>query len=370
MPTTRKYIYVIDDEEIITQPIERLLTRALIKRKLNNDYQVIPSNNPVEALSELQKLKGDSSILALVVADMMMPQMNGLDFLAKVKADFPFAPRIMLTGYADKESAVTALNKLELFFYAEKPWDNNALVELCMRGLNKHRQDRIEDMFSLYVPLEVIEDYINKNNEAFLLGREVLATVMFMDIVDFTSRTEHINALEVVKLLNRFFSEMVTILHQHRGILDKYTGDGLMALFGVPNPTNNRGEDASNAIKAALDIEKRIRTLNEEDEFFKDNQIRVRIGIHSGKMVVGNIGSSKRVNYTAVSDTVNTASRIEDAARNIIGDECTCILISQETNDLTQEQLGNIVFCEKQNPVKLRGKSEAQTLYKVIATGL
>jgi len=145
----QKTIFIVDDEPMITGPLGRLIGRRLKKQNLDY-YQIETANDPIKALENIEKMKENGLELALVIADiMMMPEMNGLDFLAHVKEIFPEAPRIIITGYADKENAVKALNELDVFYYVEKPWNNELFMGLILQGLQKHRQGKIAAMFSL-----------------------------------------------------------------------------------------------------------------------------------------------------------------------------------------------------------------------------
>ncbi|MCP4356586.1 MAG: response regulator [Chloroflexi bacterium] len=363
MSNYQRMIYIVDDEEkLIIRPLRRL-ARPLLRRAEFDHYQLKTNSDPVEALAAIRQGKENGADLALVVSDHMMPQMLGPDFLKEVKELFPDAPRIILTGYADKENAIAALNELELFQYVEKPWDDDQFKQLLLQGLHKYRQNKMERMFSRYVPVNVIEEYIDRNDEAFLIGKTVEATVMFLDIVDFTRLTEKKDGPYVVGLLNEYLPKFVQIIHDNNGMLDKFTGDGLMALFGVPTSSGSVSTDAQNGVKAAIKMIEDVEDINFKTK--TETPLRIRIGLNTGKIVIGNIGSSDRVNYTAVSDTVNTAARIEDAARHFIHDDPACILISQSTYEQVKEALENELYFEPQLPTKLRGKKEKYTLYQI-----
>lgn len=358
---TKKEILIVDDENIITSPLRRIVQKTLGSNK--NKYDVVTANNPLQALDDLRRKDGLD--LSLVIADIMMPQMNGLDFLAEVKSLCPVAPRIVLTGYADKENAIRALNELDLFYYVEKPWDNDKFGLLVLNALDKYRQGKMEIMFRRYVPREVIEKFIDKSDAAILEGKRTEATILFLDIVDFTRITEKMDARVVVQLLNEHFTVMVDVIHRRRGILDKFTGDGLLALFGVPSSDSTPEEDAANGVLAALDMVKSISKLNAVREQSGLEPVRIRIGLDSGIVVAGNIGCANRVNYTVVGDTVNTAQRIEDAARYVIQDVAECVLISRNTYQRAKSVLQDSVLFEAQGPTALRGKEEKVHLYKV-----
>jgi adenylate cyclase len=366
--SNRKLILIVDDERIITNPLKRLINRTLKEKGRTKQYELLTANNPREALRDLQQQKESNMDLALVVSDIMMPEMNGLDFLSEVRQLYPVAPRIILTGYGDKANAIRALNELNLFYYVEKPWEDDGFKNLIINALDKYR---LETMFHKYVPNEVIGRFMDQGDEAILQGQILEATILFLDIIDFTKRTEKMDAPTTVRLLNEYFTVMVDVIHKRSGILDKFTGDGLMALFGVPTPMGKTpADDAQNAILAALEIVKCVAELNakleKEGEKSKIEPIRIRIGLNTGEVVAGNIGSKSRVNYTAIGDAVNTASRIENAARNFIDGDLGCILISEYTHKQVKDSLRKEVDFEKLEPVQLRGKEKAMTLYKVI----
>jgi adenylate cyclase len=363
----RKIILIVDDERIITNPLKRLINRALREKRQTKQYELSTANDPTEALGDLDQRKENNIDLALVISDIMMPQMNGLDFLSEVRQRYPVAPRIILTGYGDKENAIRALNELNLYHYVEKPWDDDDFRSLVINALEKYR---LETMFQRYVPNEVIKQFIDQGDEAILEGQILEATILFLDIIDFTQRAEKMDAPTTVRLLNEYFTVMVDVIHKRNGILDKFTGDGLMALFGVPKPTGKvLADDVQNAILAALEIVASVTALNaklKEEQGNSIEPIRIRIGLNTGEVVAGNIGSKSRVNYTAIGDAVNTASRIENAARNFIDGDLGCILISEYTHKQVKDSLRSEVNFEKLTPVQLKGKEKEMTLYKVI----
>jgi adenylate cyclase len=135
---------------------------------------------------------------------------------------------------------------------------------------------------------------------------------LFADIRGFTSISEHAPPEKIVGLLNRYFSAMTDIIFAHGGTLDKYLGDGLMALFGAPTTTP---EDAANALNAAVAMERRVLGINQELYAEGLPELGVGIGLHTGEVTVGYIGSERRSEYTAIGDTVNTASRLESNAQ-------------------------------------------------------
>jgi adenylate cyclase len=166
--------------------------------------------------------------------------------------------------------------------------------------------------YSRFMPEYVVKQLLDKPDSFRLGGINQTITVLFADIRGFTALSEKANPEKVVGLLNRFFSAMSDIIFEHGGTLDKYTGDGLMAIFGAPTATP---EDAKNALKTTIAMQRKLVRLNEELQAEGYNAVHIGIGLHTGEATVGYIGSDKRSEYTAIGDTVNLAARLEQNAK-------------------------------------------------------
>jgi adenylate cyclase len=164
--------------------------------------------------------------------------------------------------------------------------------------------------------------------------------------------SERENPERVVSLLNRYFSAMSEIIFAHGGTLDKYIGDGLMAIFGAPTATP---EDALNAVKAAVTMQKRLASLNQELLIDGFTPISVGIGLHTGEATIGYVGSNKRSEYTAIGDTVNLASRLES---NALGGQ---VLLS----DATAKACGGLLPLTQQQPITVKNRTQAVDLFEV-----
>ena len=215
-------------------------------------------------------------------------------------------------------------------------------------------ETRIKTNMSRYMNKELTERLLD-SGDAMLGGSVQDVTVMFTDICSFTGISEQIGARDTVGLLNAYFSEMVEHVLENDGILDKYIGDAIMAIFGTPFPGP---KDADNALRAAIGMLKNLRDLNERRAVYSQIPIDIRIGINSGEVVAGNIGSQRRMDYTVVGDGVNVASRLE-GANKYYG---TRLLISE----MTRERLQGEYLLRELGLIRVRGRKAPVPLYEVL----
>jgi len=214
----------------------------------------------------------------------------------------------------------------------------NAMVE----GLRE--RERIREAFGTYVDRDVAEHILREGTS--LAGEEVEVTMMFIDIRDFTGFAERSSAPEVVATLNRMFEAIVPLIHEHGGHVDKFVGDGLLAVFGAPR---RQADHADQALAAAREID---RAVHEE----LGDGLEIGIGLNSGTVVAGNVGGAGRLEFSVIGDAVNVAARVEAATRQT-GD---VILVAENVQDLLRD---GTVKLEARPSVPLKGKREAVMLY-------
>lgn len=254
--------------------------------------------------------------------------------------------------YADRLDPFATFSQEDLELISAVAAQTAVTVETVKAHRRLAREEVARANYSRFMPEYVVKQLLEKPDSFRLGGANQTITVMFADIRGFTAISESENPERVVSLLNRFFSAMSEIIFGFGGTLDKYTGDGLMALFGAPTATP---DDAANAVKAAIAMQKKLLTLNEELKIEGWSGIGVGIGLHTGVATVGYIGSDKRSEYTAIGDTVNLASRLESNAK---GGQ---ILISDATAKACAEQIS----LQSQEPIHVKNRLQSVTLFEV-----
>lgn len=220
-----------------------------------------------------------------------------------------------------------------------------------VRGLEE--RDRLRDTFGRYVTRQVAEHLMRGNVN--LGGELVPVTVLFSDIRSFTSISENMHPRALLDFLNEYFSGMVESVLQHHGVVDKFIGDAIMAVFGAPLP---EPDDPLNAVKAALAMRARLDLINEDFRKRGLPEIRTGIGLHSGQVVAGNMGHSERMEYTVIGDTVNLASRLESMTKELGCD----VILSEDLYRQVKDQ----VEAEPIRRIKVKGRDQEVMVYRLI----
>ena len=220
---------------------------------------------------------------------------------------------------------------------------------------------RIRNMFEGYVSDDVVNMLLGSGQRLDLGGQSMRITVLFSDIRNFTTITEKLSAHETVEFLNAYFDRVIEIIRAEGGRIDKFIGDAVMAEFGVPYPFTDH---AVRAVRAANAMR-----LNAEEfkhwmrQRFSDRSIpefSIGIGLHSGDAVVGNLGSKKRMEFTAIGDTVNVASRLESETKTL-----NCVIVASAE---TVREAGSEVRTGQHEMLSVKGRAQPVEVYEV--TGL
>ena len=215
-----------------------------------------------------------------------------------------------------------AIRSLDLDYL--EPLRRSRLREIDEAANSVNAMVRTLRVFAIYVPKQIVQRLIQRGVATSLASQAREVTVLFTDIVDFTGRTETLTAEQTAEFLNRHFELLTTRIEAEEGTVDKYMGDGLMAIW---NALDEQPDHAVRAARATLAIAAALR----QDNLDLPEPVRVRIGLHSGPVVVGNIGTASRMNYTVVGDTVNTAMRLQEVGKEILPDAEVAIFVSGAT---------------------------------------
>jgi adenylate cyclase len=225
---------------------------------------------------------------------------------------------------------------------------------LIVQAVKEQEEKRfVKGIFGRHATEEVVEDALRRGLK--LGGEERDVTILFCDIRNFTGLAEKLQPNEVVDLLNDYFAEMVGVISKNGGTLNKFIGDGILAIFGAPVSHSN---DAERAVRTALEMMGKLEEFNRRQAEKGGVELRIGVGINTGRVVVGNVGSIERMEYTAIGDAVNLASRLDELNKEL----GTSVLISHDT----YQQIKGIIHTRELQPVKVKGKEERVRVYEVI----
>ena len=344
-------ILVVDDET----DLELLIKQKFRRQIRENQYEFVFAKNGVEALFALQ----NQPDIDMVLTDINMPEMDGLTLLIKLGELSPLIKAVIVSAYGDMDNIRTAMNR-GAYDFLTKPINFEDL-ELTMIKTIKHVAQLREtlqaikenNILRMYVDEAVLNFMSRKEFESTLMVNEIVeATVVFIDICDFTGMSEREPADTVVQLLNGYFDAIVKEIIAQGGYVDKFIGDAIMAVF--------RGDfHLDRAIESSLAARARIRAIHESPlPGLPDFQPQVSIGINSGEMISGNIGSAtlRRLDYTVIGDTVNLAQRLQSSAK------AGQIIITE----LAYKQVKESFRCERIGEVSLKNKTKPVVLFEVV----
>jgi adenylate cyclase len=221
--------------------------------------------------------------------------------------------------------------------------------------LIREEKKKLRKYFSLYVAKEVVDELLAHPEKLKLGGETKNLTILFSDIRGFTSVSEKMDAQSLVGLLNKYLTALAQIVLENRGVVDKFIGDAIMAFWGAPLPLENH---AKLAVRAALLMSHRLRECNEEWKKLNYPEIKIGIGLNTGDVVVGNIGSSDRFDYTVIGDNVNLASRLEGLTK-FYG---AGIIISE----MTAAEVKDEFVLRQIDCVAVKGKMQGVKIYEVL----
>jgi class 3 adenylate cyclase/CheY-like chemotaxis protein len=308
----------------------------------------------------------------LMLLDVMMPGLSGLDVLKILRQQHAASdlPVIMATARDASADVVEAL-KLGANDYVTKPLDFPVVMARVQAQLALKRQkDEIERLaedlevrnrfirntFGRYLSEEVVEGLLESPEGLRLGGESRRVTMLMSDLRGFTAVSERLGPEQVVRMLNIYLGAMAEIIMHYQGTIDEFVGDAILALFGAPI---SRDDDARRGVACAVAMQRAMETVNQELESEGLPRIEMGVAVHTGHVVVGNIGSSKRTKYGIVGPPVNLTGRIESYT---VGGQ---ILVSEAT----LEEAGSIVTVGQPIRVQAKGSAEPITVYDLVGIG-
>ncbi len=350
-------LFVSDEEQALNR----------FRQSLVSSYNLFTASSIREAHQLL--LEYDMHV---VLVKHKMPGMSGLQFCESISHDFPNLNNIILNSSDETDSLERAHKSGKIFRFIQAPFSHSELRMAIDNALNLHKtefekrqlsdqiseyeknQEDILELFKRYVPGEVVSQALNTDKEDIMKpGESRVVSVLFADMRNFTKLTSQLPPSEVVAFLNDYWDVVSTSIKENKGSVNKYIGDGLLAVFGAPVSYIDNHE---NAIRAALDMVDSLDKINQKYADKLGAEIEIGIGINSGEVIVGNVGTNDFMEYTVIGNTVNIASRLEGLSKekpnSIIISEHTYELINHafQTSELTEITLPKsqktIRYCE------------------------
>jgi class 3 adenylate cyclase len=304
-------LLVVDDNE---------LNRDMLSRRLGSrGFKVAVAEDGARALAMVELQDFD-----LVLLDVMMPGLSGIDVLKRLRERWPESdlPVVMATARDGTEDVVEAL-RLGANDYVTKPLDFAVVLARVETQLSLRRQKQeikrlaenlelrnrfIQTLFGRYISDEVVADLLASPEGTRIGGEQRRVTLLMSDLRGFTPLTEGLEPQQVLRLLNSYLGTMADVVLAHQGTVDEFVGDAILAIFGAPIA---RADDARRAVACAVAMQAALAELNRTNEPLGLPRLEMGVAVHTGDVIVGNIGSERRTKYGVVGSAVNHAGRIE-----------------------------------------------------------
>jgi adenylate cyclase len=296
----------------------------------------------------------------LIILDVNMPGMSGFEVCQHLRENPNTAqiPVLMLTALVDVDNRVRGLG-LGADDYLTKPFSPRELIARINARLRAKShtdqlhatQIQIRQTFERFVPAKIVEQLLQHPEQVKLGGQLKEITIMFADLESFSSVSEYAEPEALLEVLNRYQGLVVHHILEEEGTIDKFTGDGVMALFNTPLPQD---QHALHAVRAAVKVQRALPQFHQSlDPVFR---LKVNFGVNTGQAVVGNVGTAELMSYTAIGDSVNLSSRLEDMSN---GGQ---ILVSEST----YRQIEPYVVAECLGPKTVKGRATEVVVYQIV----
>jgi len=348
---SKEIILIIDDDEIQREILSKYFSTL--------GYAIETSEYGNQGIQKAIQL-----VPEVILLDIYLPDISGMDVLEEIRNHEELEACVIVMMSSDTSEDTTLLSYIKQaddFVY--KPI-RTAELAIKLRKLLDRKRYR-ESMHAMnekllaekaalahYFPDDVVSRIMASGDKHNLSGENLVATILFFDIRNFTSISEKLKPDLVADLLNLIFTDVMDLILSHDGSINKLIGDAILATFGCPFNTPN---DVQNAVKCALAITNTINFFNKVKPKYLDRELKVGIGIATGEVFAGNIGSYRRMEYTVIGDVVNTASRLQSLTKKVDAD----IIIDGKTRD----KAGKSIKVRHVKVKNIRGKSESVRLY-------
>ncbi len=400
---SKPVLMCVDDEEMIL-----LSLKDQLRHHFSKDFMIEIIESGDEALELAKDLISSSVEIPVIICDQIMPGMKGNELLRHLHTLTPKTFSVLLTGQADAGAVGDAVNHANLYRYIPKPWEETDLVLTIKEAIRSFYQDKqleeqnralkeinetleqrvvdrteevvrqneeihkqmqsieqqreelqvrnefIRNVFGRYVSDEVMNTVLKDPAGLQIGGAKRDISVLLSDLRGFTMLSDRLPPEEVVRILNRYFEKMVEIISEYSGIVIEFLGDGIMAIFGAPKRLANHAE---HAVACALSMQQAMHEINAQHEAESLPMIEMGIGVTSGEVVVGNIGSERRTKYGVIGTPANLAARIEALST---GQQ---VLVSSETLSRCNVEID----IEKEFDVSVKGVDTPLRIHSVSA---
>ena len=355
-------ILAVDDEP----DLELLLTQRFRRQIREGEFTFRFARDGEEALTVLAA----EPDIDLILLDINMPVMDGLTLLARLREEQMPVKAIIVSAYGDMTNLRTAMNR-GAFDFVTKPVDLNDLeitIRKTLDDISKLREierlraaaERARNNLSRYFSPNLVDMLAERDEPLGAVRRQTVA-VLFADIVGFTSMAERMAPEAVVRMLRDYHERMTAQIFACGGTIDKYIGDEIFAVFGVPAASR---EDAANALKCANMMLRALECWNEEREARGEPRLAIGIGLNYGPAVLGDVGSEHSFSFTVIGDTVNTASRLQRLTRSL---ETPLVVGDALVDALNSEASGSVAAMandlQDRGEQTLRGRAEAVRIW-------
>jgi len=357
-PATK--VLVIDDDPVLLR---------VLRRTLHGQHEVLTASNGTDGRTLLQQ----NPDLAVIVSDYAMPGLSGVELLREAHSAVPLATRILMSAGGELAVFRDVVDECNLYTFVAKPFETQALRIIVQRAAEHHllalrnetlvaelkqhvaNEQALRRAFQQYVPVEVVNDLVEVGGAASLVGLEREVTILLADLRGFTGFAEKRPPVQVVHMLNRFFSAMATPLLAHGGTIDKYIGDSILAHFGGLRPDPDAPDHAA---RAALDMRVALKNLNDELAQEGTAPLHFGIGINTGRCTIGNIGCAARMDYTVIGDAVNLTARVQELAKA----KTDSILLTESTRSRVSSQFQVTAW----DSVTVRGRQDPVAVFELL----